>query len=46
MEFRNAYLLNDETLSFLRYHRLCFVAVDEPQGSISSVLTVAAVTGI
>ena len=49
VEFRNQYWLMDdnleETLGFLRYNGLSFVAVDEPQGFKSSVPPVADVTG-
>ena len=49
VEFRNRYwLLEDnleQTLGFLRYNRISYIAVDEPQGSNSSVPPVADVTG-
>ena len=49
VEFRNQYWLMEdnleETLGFLRYNKLSYVAVDEPQGFESSVPTVADVTG-
>ena len=49
VEFRNQYWFLDdnleETLSFLRYNDLTYVAVDEPQGFKSSVPPIADVTG-
>lgn len=49
VEFRNRYWLADDsledTLGFLRYNRISFIAVDEPQGFNSSMPPVADVTG-
>ena len=49
VEFRNRYWLEgdnlEETQAFLRYRHISFIAVDEPQGFLSSVLPVADVTG-
>ena len=49
VEFRNALWLSERsrerTFDFLEDHRLCYVAVDEPQGFPSSVPPIARVTG-
>ena len=49
VEFRNRYWLYEdnleETLGFLRYNDICYIAVDEPQGFSSSVPPLADVTG-
>jgi uncharacterized protein YecE (DUF72 family) len=49
VEFRHRSWLEgdnlEQTLAFLRHHHISFIAVDEPQGSKSSVPPVADVTG-